>query len=149
MGFSPQKTNKKQRDQANLPILVLQFFCFCFFWFCFFFWFFFFGYHGNYHSNYPSISTVTLQGSHSTTDERGAAALHATRIDSEVGWSSHMVRVVQGKEPLHFLRCFGRRITILQGGVDSGFKNQQAENGHSGIFGFCYFVCVRGCRSVS
>ncbi|KAL5262308.1 hypothetical protein ACHWQZ_G007886 [Mnemiopsis leidyi] len=81
--------------------------------------------------NHESFIVYFWLGSHSTTDERGAAALHATRIDSEVGWSSHMVRVVQGKEPLHFLRCFGRRITILQGGVDCGFKNQQAENGHS------------------
>lgn len=63
-------------------------------------------------------------GSHSTNDERGAAALHATRIDGEVGWSSQQMRVVQGKEPLHFLRMFGRRITILQGGVESGFRKK-------------------------
>ncbi|XP_063673911.1 advillin-like isoform X3 [Bolinopsis microptera] len=82
--------------------------------------------------NHESFFIYFWLGSHSTTDERGAAALHATKIDSEVGWSSQMVRVVQGKEPLHFLRCFGRRITILQGGVDSGFKQTSSEetNGH-------------------
>lgn len=42
-----------------------------------------------------------------------------------------MVRVVQGKEPLHFLRMFGRRITILQGGVESGF-NSYCDNGANG-----------------
>ena len=46
-----------------------------------------------------------------------------------------MVRVVQGKEPLHFLRMFNRRITILQGGIDSGFtsfgqENGEQQNGH-------------------
>ena len=61
-----------------------------------------------------------------------------------------MVRVVQGKEPLHFLRCFGRRITILQGGVDSGFKNQQAENGHSGILLllFCLYESLSVCEFI-
>ena len=48
-----------------------------------------------------------------------------------------MVRVVQGKEPLHFLRMFGRRITILQGGIDSGFRkfgedDENMQNGHDG-----------------
>lgn len=66
-------------------------------------------------------------GTHSTNDERGAAALHATRVDGEVGWSSQQRRVVQGKEPLHFLRMFGRRITILQGGVESGFRKKGSE----------------------
>ena len=83
---------------------------------------------------HPRNVTPNRQGSHSTTDEKGAAALHATRIDSEVGWSSQMVRVVQGKEPLHFLRCFGRRITILQGGIESGFnQSSEKQNGHSGL----------------
>ena len=56
-----------------------------------------------------SAITYFWLGSHSTTDEKGAAALYATRIYRRQvvqGRSSQTVRVVQGKEPLHLLRCF-------------------------------------------
>eukprot|EP00092_Neocalanus_flemingeri_P014932 GFUD01016126.1.p1 GENE.GFUD01016126.1~~GFUD01016126.1.p1 ORF type:complete len:794 (+),score=185.50 GFUD01016126.1:3-2384(+) len=66
------------------------------------------------------------QGDKSSTDERGASALHAFRIDNEMGMGkSKQVRVEQGREPTHFLRMFGGTLVTLQGGKASGFRNRQ------------------------
>eukprot|EP01127_Copromyxa_protea_P007652 TRINITY_DN1754_c0_g1_i4.p1 TRINITY_DN1754_c0_g1~~TRINITY_DN1754_c0_g1_i4.p1 ORF type:complete len:1145 (-),score=304.34 TRINITY_DN1754_c0_g1_i4:301-3735(-) len=58
-------------------------------------------------------------GRYSTQDEQGAAA-HHTRIIAE-GQISHC-RVVQGKEPSHFVNLFKGRMVIRNGGVASGFN---------------------------
>ncbi|XP_059482948.1 gelsolin, cytoplasmic isoform X2 [Neocloeon triangulifer] len=63
------------------------------------------------------------QGKDSSQDEKAASALHAVRLDNELGGRATQVRVVQGNEPRHFLRIFQGRMVIFMGGHASGFKN--------------------------
>lgn len=63
------------------------------------------------------------QGKDSTQDEKSAAALHALRIDNELGARSLQVRVTQGNEPNHFLRLFKGKMVVYLGGHVSGFKH--------------------------
>ncbi|KAI8521471.1 hypothetical protein Bbelb_012250 [Branchiostoma belcheri] len=64
------------------------------------------------------------QGLRSSTDEKGASALLAKQIDEEeFGGSATQIRVVQGKEPEHFLRIFKGKMITFSGGKGSGFKN--------------------------
>jgi len=63
------------------------------------------------------------QGSSSSTDEKSSAALHAKELDDEMGGTPVQVRVVQNKEPDHFLQLFKGRMIIHEGGCASGFKN--------------------------
>ncbi|XP_049954281.1 gelsolin, cytoplasmic isoform X1 [Schistocerca serialis cubense] len=63
------------------------------------------------------------QGKDSTQDERAASAIHAVRLDDEVGGKAVQVRVTQGNEPRHFLRIFKGKMIIFMGGKASGFKN--------------------------
>ncbi|CAB3374990.1 Hypothetical predicted protein [Cloeon dipterum] len=63
------------------------------------------------------------QGKDSTQDEKAASALHAVRLDNELGGKATQVRVVQGNEPRHFLRIFQGRMVVFMGGHASGFKN--------------------------
>jgi len=63
------------------------------------------------------------QGSSSSQDERAASAIHALRMDDELGGRAVQIRVVQGKEPQHFLRIFRGKLVIFMGGHASGFKN--------------------------
>lgn len=46
------------------------------------------------------------QGKDSSIDEKAASALHAVRLDNELGGAAVQVRVVQGREPKHFLHIF-------------------------------------------
>lgn len=63
------------------------------------------------------------QGRTSSTDEKAAAALHATKLDDEMGGSPVQVRVIQGKEPAHFRALFHGKMIIHSGGKASGFTN--------------------------
>ncbi|CAH1246516.1 AVIL [Branchiostoma lanceolatum] len=64
------------------------------------------------------------QGLRSSTDEKGASALLAKQVDEEeFGGSATQIRVVQGKEPEHFLRIFKGKMITFSGGKGSGFKN--------------------------
>ena len=38
-------------------------------------------------------------------------------------YSFSQVRVVQGREPRHFIKMFGGKMTVFSGGKASGFKN--------------------------
>lgn len=62
------------------------------------------------------------QGKESTNDEKAASAMHAVRLDNEIG-GAIQVRVVQGHEPRHFLKIFKGRMITFMGGKASGFKN--------------------------
>jgi len=64
------------------------------------------------------------QGRNSTKDEVGASALLAMKMDDDLGGAATQVRVVQGKEPLHFLCLFKGNMVIHAGGTASGFKNK-------------------------
>ncbi|XP_012936181.1 advillin [Aplysia californica] len=60
------------------------------------------------------------QGSKSTTDERGASAIYAQRMDdNDLHGAAVQVRVVQGREPEHFLRIFQGRMIIFLGGINN------------------------------
>eukprot|EP00090_Calanus_glacialis_P016248 TRINITY_DN2546_c0_g1_i5.p1 TRINITY_DN2546_c0_g1~~TRINITY_DN2546_c0_g1_i5.p1 ORF type:complete len:714 (-),score=245.21 TRINITY_DN2546_c0_g1_i5:95-2236(-) len=64
------------------------------------------------------------QGSATSTDEKGASAIHAARIDNEeLGGKAMQVRIVQGKEPRHFIKMFGGSMVVFSGGKASGFNN--------------------------
>jgi len=64
------------------------------------------------------------QGSKTSTDEKGASAIHAARIDNEeLGGKAIQVRMVQGKEPRHFIKMFGGSMVVFSGGKASGFNN--------------------------
>jgi len=63
-------------------------------------------------------------GSQSSQDEKGAAALCTTKMDDDLGGAATQVRVVMGKEPSHFVRCFHGRMIIHSGGKASGFRNR-------------------------
>ena len=62
-----------------------------------------------------------LQGQNSSQDEKGTAAMKAVELDDELGGVAVQVRVVQGKEPAHFLAIFGGKMIILRGGKASSF----------------------------
>jgi len=63
-------------------------------------------------------------GSQSSQDEKGAAALCTTKMDDDLGGAATQVRVVMGKEPSHFVRCFHGKMIIHSGGKASGFRNR-------------------------
>jgi hypothetical protein len=56
------------------------------------------------------------QGRNSSKDEIAASALLAMQLDDSMGGKPVQVRVVQGKEPPHFLQMFGGRMIIHKGG---------------------------------
>jgi hypothetical protein len=62
-----------------------------------------------------------FQGQHSAQDEQGTAALKTVELDNELGGAAVQVRVVQGKEPAHFLTIFSGKMIILRGGKASSF----------------------------
>eukprot|EP00300_Choanocystis_sp_HF-7_P015692 c19141_g1_i3.p1 GENE.c19141_g1_i3~~c19141_g1_i3.p1 ORF type:complete len:804 (+),score=216.53 c19141_g1_i3:39-2450(+) len=64
------------------------------------------------------------QGRNSSQDEKAASAILAQQLDDSMGGSPTQVRVVQGKEPTHFLSLFKGHLVIHQGGIASGFKNR-------------------------
>ena len=66
----------------------------------------------------------------SSQDERGAAALHAVQLDDRYGGAPVQVRVVQSKEPDHFLLVFKGRMVVHSGGRASGFKNRFEEDSY-------------------
>lgn len=73
-------------------------------------------------------------GKHSSQDEKGAAGILAKNIVTGSGERPTHCRVVQGKEPDHFISLFKGEMVIKFGGVASGFKNvdeeeQEDENG--------------------
>ena len=65
-------------------------------------------------------------GAKSSQDEQGAAALRTVELDDRLGGIPVQVRVVQGKEPQHFLAMFGGRMTVFQGGKASAFDGDNA-----------------------
>ncbi|XP_015765697.1 PREDICTED: advillin-like [Acropora digitifera] len=77
----------------------------------------------NYISNWRRrIIIYFWQGGKSSIDERAAAAILADQMDKQLGGIATQVRVVQNKEPEHFLRMFRGRFIILEGGKGAGFR---------------------------
>jgi hypothetical protein len=62
-------------------------------------------------------------GAKATNEDRGAAALQAVKLDDDVDGRAVQVRVVQGKEPPHFVAMFDGLLTIYLGDADdSGYE---------------------------
>ena len=62
------------------------------------------------------IFQYNFQGSESSQDEKAASAINAVKLDDEVGGKAIQVRVVQGKEPRHFIKMFGGKMIVFTGG---------------------------------
>jgi len=65
-------------------------------------------------------------GENSSQDEQGAAALRTIELDDRLGGLPVQVRVVQGKEPQHFLAIFDGQMTVFNGGKTSSFDGDSA-----------------------
>ena len=77
-------------------------------------------------------------GNRSSQDERGTAALKTIELDNKLAGKSVQVRIVQGKEPPHFLAIFGGKLRIYQGGWKSTF------DGNGPILrALLYFILVK------
>ena len=63
------------------------------------------------------------QGRTSSADEKGASAYLAKELDDSLNGKATQIRVVQNKEPDHFLALFQGGIIVLQGGHPSGFHS--------------------------
>lgn len=50
--------------------------------------------------------------------------MHAVALDDKYGGSPVQIRVVQNKEPDHFLLVFRGKMVVHSGGKASGFKNR-------------------------
>eukprot|EP00026_Physarum_polycephalum_P002067 Phypoly_transcript_02071.p1 GENE.Phypoly_transcript_02071~~Phypoly_transcript_02071.p1 ORF type:complete len:829 (+),score=189.83 Phypoly_transcript_02071:487-2973(+) len=71
------------------------------------------------------------QGRTSTADEKGASALLAKELDDKLHGTATQIRVVQNKEPNHFVSLFDGKLIIKQGGHPSGFKTVAQETAPS------------------
>jgi gelsolin len=66
-------------------------------------------------------------GAHTTQDEAGTAAYKTVELDDKLGGAPVQYREVQGHESPAFQALFPNGITLLEGGVDTGFKSVKPE----------------------
>ena len=55
------------------------------------------------------------------------------KMDDSLGGSPILIRVVQGKEPEHFMKMFKGKLIVYRGGKSSGFRGHQQEVQQTGI----------------
>lgn len=89
------------------------------------------------------------QGNKSSHDEKGTSALKAVEIDDSLGGAAVQVRVVQGKEPQHFMAMFDGKMIIFSGGKAGWDQRKSAELKQNGVDpgdgpGDEYMLQVRG-----
>ncbi|PAA62739.1 hypothetical protein BOX15_Mlig017793g1, partial [Macrostomum lignano] len=84
------------------------------------------------------------QGRKSSQDERGASALHATALDDQLGGAAVQVRIVQGKEPQHFLALFKGRMIVFDGGKAGWSKDEKDQ-----AVGDTYLLRIRGTNALN
>lgn len=90
----------------------------------------------------PAYIVYFWQGGESSQDEKAASAINAVRVDDELCGKAVQVRVVQGREPRHFIKMFGGKMIVYSGGKASGFKNVHDHDTYD-VDGTRMF-CVRG-----
>jgi len=61
-------------------------------------------------------------GHHSSQDEQGAAAIGAIELDKKINGTGTIIRVVQDKEPLHFMAMFHGQMIIFKVKYSIDFK---------------------------
>ena len=88
------------------------------------------------------IVGLIKKGATSGQDEKGTAAVMAVQLDNKLGGRAVQVRIVQGKEPEHFLAIFGGKLIIYSGGRASSFEAQEGEK--DDVLGDTYMLQVRG-----
>jgi len=66
-------------------------------------------------------------GEKSSQDEQGTAAYKTVELDDLLGDLPVQYREVQGYESEQFMTIFGGKITIMEGGIDSGFNHIKPE----------------------
>lgn len=66
----------------------------------------------------------------------------AVDLDNKLGGRAVQIRLIQGKEPEHFLAMFGGKLVIYSGGRASGFESQEGEKDE--VLGDTYMLQVRG-----
>jgi len=71
----------------------------------------------------PAYIVYFWQGGQSSQDEKAASAICAVKIDDDLSGKAVQVRVVQGREPRHFIKMFVGKMVVFSGGKASGFKN--------------------------
>ena len=65
-------------------------------------------------------------GSHSTSDDKAAAAVQAKDLDEKLGHTATQVKVVEGREPIHFRTLFKGLLVVHRRGKVSGYKEKSA-----------------------
>ncbi|XP_064646035.1 villin-1-like isoform X2 [Lineus longissimus] len=83
-------------------------------------------------------------GRKATTDEKGSAALLTVELDDAYGGEPVQVRVVQGKEPPHFLAIFESKIIIFDGGKAGWSKEEKDQD-----IGESYLLRVAGTHKLN
>ncbi|ESO94636.1 hypothetical protein LOTGIDRAFT_227360 [Lottia gigantea] len=78
-------------------------------------------------------------GAKSSADEQGTAALKAVEKDDELGGAAVQIRVVQNKEPPHFMSMFDGKMVVFSGGK-AGWSGGNNNDGP----GDKYMLQVRG-----
>lgn len=86
-------------------------------------------------------------GATSGQDERGTAAALAVEMDNKLDGRAVQIRIVQGKEPEHFVAMFAGKLIIYLGGIASSFEAQQGEKNEN--LGNTYLLQVRGNSSMN
>lgn len=65
-------------------------------------------------------------GDESSQDEYGTAAYKMVELDDDIGGVAVQHREVQSKESEKFMRYFNKKLTYLEGGIDTGFNHVEA-----------------------
>lgn len=97
------------------------------------------------HPDYKNHVIYYWQGSKSSIDERGTSALKAVEMDDALGGAAVQVRVVQGKEPVHFMSIFDGKMIIFQGGKAGWDNGEKSSDGP----GDTYMLQVRGTSALN